>query len=156
MYSLSCPKCGAPPEKADLRVVAFTMSTNPGIPLKERGYNPFAADPHAAVMTETYDETVRCAKCGQYIELRLCRKDRKYGIESIILEKDNLQLRTTVFPEAAKYVRVVDVTGGEEKELAYWDNGEWTDGDDYGETVGTIMGAIKSILEGTFRTDGKP
>jgi hypothetical protein len=149
MYKLDCPKCGASPEKANLSVVSLTISTEPGVPLTRNGYNFYKTDPHVASRTDAYDETVTCFVCGSLFDLKICRSDRKYGIESIIARSDDLEVRVPVFPQACTYVRIVDVKDGSEIERAYWDDMEWADSES--GAMGAIMGAIKSVLDETFR-----
>ena len=81
------------------------------------------------------------------------RKPRKppkttgdYGEESVIVRTSHgFQVRTPAFPEDVDYVRVVLVEGGEEYEYVYWNSDEWEESLD---TMGAIMGAIKSVANG--------
>ena len=76
-----------------------------------------------------------------------------YGNESIIVRKDDLEVRTPAAPEPCDYVRVVRVhVDGDIEELVYWNSDEWREDDEDGVTgtMGAIMGAIKSVVDGTY------
>jgi len=73
--------------------------------------------------------------------------------ESVILRRDGLEVRTPACPEPCDYVRVVQVKAdGTEREMVYWDRAEWQEDAEDGVTgaMGALMGAIKSVADGTF------
>jgi hypothetical protein len=154
MYKLHCPKCGALPEKAQLKVVALSMNAAPGFELTKNGYSIFKVA-EGATKFEFFDELVACAHCGAIHELKSCLDSPRKGLECVIAEGDQLQVRTPLFPAGTSWVRIVDTSSGTDEEIACWTSEEWAN--DERDAMAEILRAIKSVVDGYFRAQaGRP
>ena len=64
-YCTKWPRCGAPPEKAKLKVISGRFVSD--MPLAEDGFSPIDAKEW-----DTEDEIVKCAACGTFFQLYEC------------------------------------------------------------------------------------
>lgn len=74
----------------------------------------------------------------------------EYGDESVIVAVGKYQVRTPAFPADCDYVRVVKVVGKKEYECVYWNSDEWQEKEDGAGAMGALMGAIKSVADGSY------
>ena len=75
--------------------------------------------------------------------------DSHFGPECIICSLGAYQVRTPPFPGLCSYVRIVRIVGdGLDHEQVFWDREEWLESGE--DVMGAIMGAIKSIMNGTY------
>ncbi len=68
--------------------------------------------------------------------------DTEYGEETVVQLANGREIRTTVYPEEASYVRVC-IDG---LELAYWVNDEWHEKTE--DVMGAIIGAARRDMSG--------
>ena len=66
MFRISCPRCKAPANQAQLKVVGGTFEVR-GVALMRDGF-----DLHESKSLSTDDELVRCAQCGETFPLGEC------------------------------------------------------------------------------------
>jgi hypothetical protein len=64
-YNLRCPRCGAPPERAKLKVISGRFVSE--MPLAEDGFWPLSSK-----KWDTEDEIVRCSSCTTVFSLYEC------------------------------------------------------------------------------------